>query len=117
MFSELVTDLANEIILCQDWDPEKLHSPAQPQVPNPIRLSPGIPMAQAKPMSVVIPTPDRLESRVDGYIDDLINVFLDTPRELSPPTTSRPTGHAHHQSPSCGQQIGTPAKADAPLHP
>ena len=79
MFSELVTDLANEIILCRNWNSEQLHSPAQPQVPTPIRLSPGIPMAQAKPMSVFIPIPDGIESRVDGYIDDLINVFLDTP--------------------------------------
>ena len=32
MFSEIVTDLANEISLCDDWDPTVLHSPAQPTV-------------------------------------------------------------------------------------
>ena len=30
MFSELVTDLANEIGQCDEWNPEALHSPAQP---------------------------------------------------------------------------------------
>jgi hypothetical protein len=38
MFSELVTDLANEIGQCADWDPEELRSPAQPVDPEPVRL-------------------------------------------------------------------------------
>ena len=79
MFSEAVTDLANEIALCEDWDSENLHSPAQPRVPSPIRLSPTIPVAQARPMAVVVPISDTATGRVDGYIDDLINVFLDSP--------------------------------------
>ena len=35
LFSEMVTDLANEINQCEDWDPERLYSPAQPKLPKP----------------------------------------------------------------------------------
>jgi hypothetical protein len=35
MFSELVTDLANEIAQCPEWDLEELRSPAQPDKPVP----------------------------------------------------------------------------------
>ena len=79
MFSELVTDLANEIGQCVDWDPERLCSPAQPVAPPPRRQGGSVPIRAGRPMSVVIPTPSGRVSRVDGFIDDLINVFLDTP--------------------------------------
>jgi hypothetical protein len=78
MFSEIVTDLSNEISQCAEWNPDELRSPAQPITPEPRRLSPEIPITQARPMAVVIP-PTKSGCRVDGFIDDLINVFLDTP--------------------------------------
>ena len=78
LFSEVVTDLANEISQCDEWDPDELRSPAQPITPEPRRLSPEIPIAQARTMAVAIP-PTKAGGRVDGFIDDLINVFLDTP--------------------------------------
>ena len=75
-FSEIVTDLANEISQCADWDPATLHSPDQPVTPTVIRMDKDLPFAPGRPMAVSIPT--RTTSRVDGFIDDLINVFLDT---------------------------------------
>ena len=78
LFSEVVTDLANEISQCDEWDPIAVHSPAQPTVPDPIRLPPSVPMAEALPMAVSIPIGKKTDARVDGFIDDLINVFLDT---------------------------------------
>jgi hypothetical protein len=78
MFPEIVTDLANEIGQCTEWDPETLRSPAQPDSPKPIRLPDGIPIARARRMAVVLPM-SRAGGRVDGFIDDLINVFADTP--------------------------------------
>ncbi len=78
MLSEMVADLANEIGQCDEWDPAVCRSPAQPSTPEPLRLPTSIPIARAKRMADHIP-PTRAGGRVDGFIDDLINVFLDTP--------------------------------------
>ena len=88
LFSEIVTDLANEIGDCRAWDPLKTFSPAQPTVPAPIRLPLTIPLATAKAMAVLAPYTEG--ERVDGFIDDLINVFLDTPSNLIRQTQSVP---------------------------
>jgi hypothetical protein len=80
-FSEIVTDLANEIGQCKNWDPQALRSPNQPVTPTPIRENQAVPVAQARPMALHIPT--TATSRVDSFIDDLINVFLDTESNLA----------------------------------
>jgi hypothetical protein len=108
MFSELVTDLANEIGQCTEWDPETLRSPAQPGNPEPIRLPESIPIVRARRMAVVLPM-SKAGGRVDGFIDDLINVFADTPENcrrqphvvpLAMHVTSRPhAGDAHEPIP------------------
>ena len=80
-FSEIVTDLANEIGLCREWDPKELRSPAQPDTPIPVRLPKEIPIAKCRAMALLVP-PTR-GGKVDGFIDDLINVFLDTPENCA----------------------------------
>jgi hypothetical protein len=97
-FSEMVTDfILNEISLCTEWDHTKLRSPAQPSTPRPIKLPNKIPIALAMPMAVEIPM--IVMAQTDSFIDDLIQVFLDTPtnRDQEPHTvplamhvTSRP---------------------------
>ena len=82
MFSELVTDLANEIAQCPEWDPVELRSPAQPETPEPIRLHSDIPIARGREMAVLVPRPT-MGGKVDGFIDDLINVFVDTPENCA----------------------------------
>jgi hypothetical protein len=80
-FSEMVTDLANEISMCEDWDPNELRSPDQPVTPEPIRLEANIPHAPGRDMAVIVPP---LEAgKVDVFIDDLIDTFIDTPRNLA----------------------------------
>jgi hypothetical protein len=83
-FSEMVTDLSNEIALCKEWDHTTLRSPAQPKTPTPIVFPDDIPFAPAMPMAVHVPT--TVTARTDSFIDDLIRVFLDTPenREREP---------------------------------
>jgi hypothetical protein len=81
-FSGIVTDLANKISQCKDWDPAKLRSPDQPVTPTPIRDLPEVPVATAWPMAVHI-VPTTTTSPVDGFIDDLINVFLDLESNLA----------------------------------
>jgi hypothetical protein len=75
-FSEMVTDLSNEISLCKEWDPSALHSPDQPVTPVPRSLPMDIPFAQGKPLAVDVPV--AATTRTDSFIDDLIRVFLDT---------------------------------------
>ena len=82
MFSEIVTDLANEIAQCENWDHEGLRSPAQMETPKPFRLPAHIPIARGREMAVMVPLPIR-GGKVDGFIDDLINVFWDTPENCA----------------------------------
>jgi hypothetical protein len=79
--SEMVTELVNEISMCDVWDPEVLHSPDQP-VTEPVRLDPLIPHdAPARPMAVIVPP---LESgKADDFIDDVIDTYVDTPGNLA----------------------------------
>ena len=73
MVSEMVTDLANEICQCEDWDPDTLHNPVQPVAPKPIYLvDSDAPCSSALPMAVRVPPISR--GKVDGFIDDLIHV-------------------------------------------
>jgi hypothetical protein len=74
-FSEMVTDLSNEIPLC-DWDPSDLRSPGQPKTPTPKLLDGDLPFTKGRALAVSIPT--TVTGRTDSFIDDLIRVFLDT---------------------------------------
>jgi hypothetical protein len=125
LFSEMGTGLANEITCCsKKYNPRRLRSPSQPDTPLPI-LSPCVALlAKALPMAVCIP--ETHVARVDSFIDDLINCFLDTSenREKQPHVvplamhcTSRP--HAGGAEPITrrgiilGQKLiaeGTPAE-------
>ena len=58
--------------------PSELRSPAQSDTPEPIRLPSSVPIATSKPMAVLVPPPT-IGGKVDGFIDDLINVFIDNP--------------------------------------
>jgi hypothetical protein len=76
LFSEMVTDLANEIACCSEYDPDLLKSPAQPRTPAPKLSTDEAPLAIACALAVRIPV--KHTARVDCFIDDLINCFLDT---------------------------------------
>jgi hypothetical protein len=128
-FAEMVTDLSNEIVLTEEWDPGTLRSPTQPVTPAPTLLDDTIPIAQARPLAVSIPV--SATCRTDGFIDDLITVFLDTPANrdrcphatpLAMHLTSRP--HAGDAEPIIRRDIlsvskliaeGTPAEIQCVL--
>ena len=80
--SELVTDLANEIAWCANWNPHVAHSSmlAADNNPAPKRVRPTIPFAPARPMAVNVPSIS--SGRVDVFVDDVIHVFPDTPGAL-----------------------------------
>jgi hypothetical protein len=79
LFSEMVTDLANEIAICDEWNPSTLRSPAQPITPVPkLDNADGSLFAKARATAVAVPVTSTVKT--DGFIDDLILVFLDTPK-------------------------------------
>jgi hypothetical protein len=75
--SEIVADLANEISQCKEWDSEVLFNPAQTKTPEPVMIHEEIPISLAHEMSVM--PPPIVEGKVNVFINDLINVFLDMP--------------------------------------
>ena len=116
-FSEIATDLANEISQCKEWDPSTLHSPAQPVAPDPRRLPGTMTLGQGRKLAVQIPIDDERPGRVDDFIDDLINVFVDTPTNCRIQPHVVPPGNTHHQQTSRGRRLRTdnpspPAVAD-----
>ena len=48
-------------------------------VPDPQRLPGTLTLGQGRKLAVLIPIDDERPGRVDDFIDDLINVFVDTP--------------------------------------
>jgi hypothetical protein len=104
MFSETVTNLANKILLCEDWDPAQLHNPDQGTTPEPKIPYNGPGLTPALPTAVEIPLTST--ARMDGFIDNLICVFLDTPEGPEPLTRChwQCTGDIRHKPPSRGRQ-------------
>jgi hypothetical protein len=78
LFFEIVTGLANEILLCKEWDSEVLWSPAQPVTPIPITDPNDVPIRTACETAVCVPVGST--ARTDGFTDNLITVALDTER-------------------------------------
>ena len=72
--SELITDLANDILSCPDWDPEKVHIPHKQHIQEPELQLEETHYGQAFAADVDIPPiPNGI---VKSYIDDLIPVIL-----------------------------------------
>ena len=74
--SETITDLANDILACPDWDPEQVHSPHKDNIPQAEILPTNIPFASALPVDVNVQPSTK--SKVDCYIDNLVPVVLYT---------------------------------------
>jgi hypothetical protein len=102
MFLELVTDLANELGECMEWNPETAFSAAQQSVPAPKRLPPfSVPWAEAKPLALLVPYTEG--GRVGGFINDLISVFLDSPTNLVRYTQAVPLAMHITRRPHAGE--------------
>jgi hypothetical protein len=82
-FSEMVTDLSNEIPL-DETAAAGLRSPGQPETPIPVLIADDVPIALGRSLAIGIPT--SVTARTDSFIDDLIRIFLDTEenRRLQP---------------------------------
>jgi hypothetical protein len=116
-FSEMVTDLATEIALAPGYDPTTMRAPGF-ESPSFKELPDSITVARAKEMAVTIPT--TLTARHDCFIDDVIQIFLDTPENrarmpriapLAVFVTCRP--HAGAGEPIARRPLLSPSKLEA----
>ena len=75
--SELVADLATDILNCEEWDPTTTKSPIQDKFPPRTSLPDDIPFAKARHTIVDIPQEDK--GKCDVYIDDTVAMGPDLP--------------------------------------
>ena len=74
--SEMIFDLANDLIHCPYWDPAALPSPHEKLLPKPERLPDDVPFGAALAPDVHLPPSQK--AGVDGFIDDGAVAVLDT---------------------------------------
>ena len=72
--SEMITDLANDILNCPLWDHSITHSPHANKIQSPQFIEGCTPFARALPADVVVPPTH--SGKIDSYIDDLIPVVV-----------------------------------------
>ena len=75
LFSEMCTDLANDLLHCKDWDPAILSSPHAAKLSNPLLQPTEIKFKQAKDLDVSIPLDTW--GKIDQFIDDGIVIVPD----------------------------------------
>jgi hypothetical protein len=75
IYSELTADLANDLLHCPQWDPQRLKSPHSALLKDPLVLGPEIPFSPAKSLDVKL-DPDDF-GKVDIFIDDGMVVIPD----------------------------------------
>lgn len=74
--SEVITDLANALLQCQDWDPTNIHSPLQKLIPKFSPKKDKRPFTKALPTIVNVNV--RNEGQADCYIDDITTVIVES---------------------------------------
>ena len=79
--SEIVFDLANDLLECDRWDPNTLPSPHADMLPPITRLDEDIPFGIAEEADISLP--EDCMGGVDGYIDDGACAVLDTEETTS----------------------------------
>jgi hypothetical protein len=75
LISEPLTDLANALVRCPDWNPSQVHSRFSELIQQAQRENPSIPFAPAEEL-IASPPQDGF-AMFDVFLDDLIAVILD----------------------------------------
>ena len=75
LMSDIICDVTNDLLLCENWDETKTRSILSDFVPDDELLDDNIPFAQAEDLAVDIPINDK--GCFDVYIDDFIGVTVD----------------------------------------
>jgi hypothetical protein len=72
--SDVIFDLANDLIECDEWDPIKHPAPLASHIPTTKRLKN---LTFTKALEPDVKLPNNMKSTCDGYIDDGIAIVLD----------------------------------------
>jgi hypothetical protein len=88
----MCTDLANDILHCQEWDPSVLSSPHAKKISDPILQPTQKKFKQAKSLDVGIPLDTW--GKLDDFIDDGIVIIPDINQNKKQSNTSNVTCHS-----------------------
>jgi hypothetical protein len=78
IISEMICDLANELLKCDDWNTADLHASVQRDIPPQQLLADDVPFATGRELIVDVPVDPR--GYTDMYIDDTTGLTVDLPR-------------------------------------
>ena len=74
-YTDMICDIINDVLLCDDWDESKVFSDFSNFVPADEELDKNIPFCEAKSLAIKIEPDDK--GYFDVYIDDFIGVTVD----------------------------------------
>ena len=80
LLSDIITDVINDLLKCEHWDPNTTRSDYIYKIPKAVGLPDSIPFAQAKNLSISIPEDD--SCCADVFIDDIITIGVDIKNNL-----------------------------------
>ena len=75
LVSDVVTDTINDLLACNDWNHEEVHSDYFSKIPQAKSLDPSIKFAQSRDLSVTLPDEDY--GKADCFVDDIISCCVD----------------------------------------
>ena len=75
IISEMICDLANELLKCNDWNTKDLHASVQQDIPPRQLLTDDVPFATGRELIVDIPVDPR--GCADVYINDTTGLTVD----------------------------------------
>ena len=104
--SEIITNLANDILASADWYPSITHIPHYAQIPKPNILNNNISFAKSLPADIAV-TPLK-HVKVDCYINNLIPVILHSEDNAEQSANAVPlTMHIIYRLPSSPKRTHT----------
>jgi hypothetical protein len=77
IISETLSDFANELLKCKDWDPGILHASVQKEIPAQEYLEDDVPFGKGQELIVNIPI--NHQGYADMYIDDTTGLTVNLP--------------------------------------
>jgi hypothetical protein len=78
VISEIICNLVNELLKCNNWEPLTLHALVQTEIPTQINLDDNVPFAVGRQLIVDIPIGNRGYTGV--YINNTTGLTVDLPR-------------------------------------
>ena len=105
LLSDVITDTINDLLACDTWNPDEVHSKYIEMIPKPKPLPATVPFAQALETSIIINEGDICKS--DVFVDDIITVGVNE-RDNLKRITAAPCSVMHALAHSCSSNVHLP---------